>query len=230
MSYTVYTHTSPCGKVYVGITSMKLKDRWKNGNGYETCTLLKRAIEKYGWENFTHEVIFEGLTKEEAEIKERELIASLRSNDPEYGYNIENGGYTHGKHSPQTLKKMSENRKGKCVGIDNPFYHKSHSKEWIQNHLCGENNPMYGVRGKNHPRYGIKHTKESIQKMKDSKKGKYAGVDNPKARKVRCIETGEVFDCIKYASEKTGAHISCISAVIHGRAKTAGGYHWEMIA
>ena len=229
MNYKVYKHTSPSGKVYIGMTSMRLKDRWKSGKGYKTCILLNRAIEKYGWENFEHEVLFENLTKEEAEAKEIELIKLYKSTDPEYGYNIENGGYSHGKHSAETLRKMSENRKGKCVGKDNPFYHKRHSKEWIETHLKGEHNPMYGIRGEEHPRYGIRHTKESIQKMSDSKMGKYTGEENPRAIKVRCVETGEVFGCIKEACEKTGANNACVSDVIHGRRKTSGGYHWERV-
>lgn len=34
-NYTVYRHTSPSGKVYIGITSMNPEKRWgKNGYGY----------------------------------------------------------------------------------------------------------------------------------------------------------------------------------------------------
>lgn len=229
MAYSVYKHTSSSGKVYIGITMNKPEERWKNGNGYKTCILFRRAIEKYGWENIRHEIIFSGLTKDEAEKKEIELIISHKSNDPEHGYNIEKGGMGNGKHSAVTLKKMSENRKGKCVGEKNPFYGKRHSEEWIKTHLCGENNPMYGVRGKEHPRYGIKHTEEALNKMKAAKKGKHKGASNPKAKKIVCVETGEEFDCIKYACEKYGVRASSISAVLHNRNKTAGGYRWEYV-
>ena len=33
-SYIVYRHTSPSGKVYIGITSYKAEIRWNNGKGY----------------------------------------------------------------------------------------------------------------------------------------------------------------------------------------------------
>lgn len=33
-NYCVYKHTSPSGKVYVGITKLKPKYRWNNGKGY----------------------------------------------------------------------------------------------------------------------------------------------------------------------------------------------------
>lgn len=51
MSWTVYEHWSPSGKVYVGITSQSIKVRWQNGNGYIKCKTFYRAIRKYGWEN-----------------------------------------------------------------------------------------------------------------------------------------------------------------------------------
>lgn len=32
--YIVYKHTTPCGKVYIGITSKTPSQRWQNGKGY----------------------------------------------------------------------------------------------------------------------------------------------------------------------------------------------------
>lgn len=229
MAYTVYKHTTPSGKIYIGITSMNVNHRWKNGKGYKSCLLFNRAIEKYGWNNIKHEIIFSGLSKDEAEQCEIELINLYHSNDSKFGYNIENGGSSNGKHSAQTLNKMSKNRKGKCLGENNPFYHKHHSKEWIQTHLCGANNPMFGVTGENHPRFAVKHTQKALDKMRIAKKEKYIGSDNSNSKKIRCVETGEVFDCIKFACLKTGANASCISDVLSGRRKTAAGYRWELL-
>lgn len=48
-NYCVYKHTSPSGKVYVGITELKPKYRWNNGKGYtrtDEQILFKRAIIK----------------------------------------------------------------------------------------------------------------------------------------------------------------------------------------
>ena len=54
-NYTVYKHTSPNGKVYIGITCKPTKARWKNGKGYKNNDYFYNAILKYGWENFSHE-------------------------------------------------------------------------------------------------------------------------------------------------------------------------------
>lgn len=112
-SYVVYLHTAPNGKKYIGITSQKPIYRWNNGNGYKQCTLMWRAICKYGWENFKHEILFVGLSKHEAEQKEVELISQYRSNDKRHGYNIENGGNAVGKISEETKRKISLAEKGK---------------------------------------------------------------------------------------------------------------------
>lgn len=111
-SWIVYKHTSPKGKVYIGITSKSPADRWASGFGYEHQVYFFRAIVKYGWINFTHEILYEGLTKEEAEAKEVELIAQYKSADLNFGYNIDLGGDNH-RLSLETRKKISDIKKGR---------------------------------------------------------------------------------------------------------------------
>ena len=116
MNYIVYLHTNIIdGKRYVGITSQKAHDRWKNGLGYSHNEYFTRAINKYGWDNFKHEILFIDLTKEEAEQKEIELIELYKSNQRRYGYNISNGGECIGKHSEESKLKMSTTRKGRIA-------------------------------------------------------------------------------------------------------------------
>lgn len=88
--FCVYKHTSPSGKSYIGITSRKPSQRWLNGGGYIGQPKFYNAIEKYGWENFSHEVLFSGLSEEEACNKEIELIKKYDS--IENGYNCSTGG------------------------------------------------------------------------------------------------------------------------------------------
>ena len=92
-NYTVYLHTVPNGKVYVGITRQDPKKRWGNGINYKHNKRFYNAIKKYGWENIQHEILFTGLTKDEAAAKEIELIKAYHSIDENYGYNILEGGF-----------------------------------------------------------------------------------------------------------------------------------------
>ena len=51
-----------------------------------------------------------------------------------------------------------------------------------------------------------------------------------KSKKVRCVETGIIYESIKQASEKTGLNLSSIAQCCKGqRYKTVGGFHWEFI-
>lgn len=92
-TYTVYKHTNKVnGKVYIGITINEPSVRWgKNGCGYSK-QFFGKAIRKYGWDNFEHEILFENLSHEEANNREIELIQYYKSSDIKYGYNIASGG------------------------------------------------------------------------------------------------------------------------------------------
>lgn len=61
-NYVVYKHTSPSNKSYIGITSnYKLRcNQHKSKNS--RCRLFSRAIQKHGWDNFTHEILEDNLT------------------------------------------------------------------------------------------------------------------------------------------------------------------------
>lgn len=50
--------------------------------------MFYRAIEKYGWDNITHEIIANNLTKEEAMKFETLLILKLNSHKSKFGYNL----------------------------------------------------------------------------------------------------------------------------------------------
>ena len=115
--YMVYVHTNKVdGKRYVGITCQNPARRWRNGNGYYLNDHFYRAINKYGWDNFTHEIIKAGLSKEAACELEKRLINEYRTNDPNFGYNKSEGGENpcQGfKMSKETRAVMSAKRKGR---------------------------------------------------------------------------------------------------------------------
>lgn len=92
--YCVYIHTNKInGKKYVGQTCQKPEYRWKkDGRGYRSETYFGKAIQKYGWNNFEHEIIASNLTQEEAKNFEILLIDKLDTMNPDKGYNLTKGG------------------------------------------------------------------------------------------------------------------------------------------
>ena len=68
--WVVYCHINKINqKKYVGITSQTAQKRWKNGFGYTSSPHFYVAIQKYGWDNFEHVILFDGLTEQEAKQK-----------------------------------------------------------------------------------------------------------------------------------------------------------------
>lgn len=205
MEYCIYKHIAPNGKVYIGQTCQKPEQRWKSGKGYSNNEYFSRAIKKYGWDNFQHEILFTNLTKEEADILEIDIIAKYNSTDHKYGFNIENGGYGKGKHSIETLKKMSEGRKG--------------IQAWNKGvKMSKEQRELFSKirKGKTSSFKGKHHNEESKRKLSESH-----------SKPVVCIETNIAYKSIKDAEINTGISRKNIGKVCNGKLKTAGGYHWQ---
>lgn len=138
-NYIVYKHTNKTnGKVYIGMTSQRAQNRWKSGSGYH-AQYFSRAINKYGWDGFTHEIVAENLSKEDACELERILIKSYRSTETEYGYNQalggDGGGMYNKHHSESAKKKISKARKENGFTEDHKR-HISESKQGAKHHLA----------------------------------------------------------------------------------------------
>lgn len=161
-TYCVYRHITPSGKIYIGITRLSLQARWRYGSGYKHNPYFFRAIEKYGWDNIKHEVLLEGLTKEQAELAERLFIGYWDSTNRNKGYNIEGGGNLNKEVSDETRKKMSESKQGnkhpwrgrRHTEESKRKMSKSHTgKNFSDEHRAklskansGKGNPLYGKR------------------------------------------------------------------------------------
>lgn len=218
-NYCVYIHTNKInGKKYIGLTGQgNPNNRWHNGTNYRNSPHIRRAIEKYGWNNFEHEIYANNLTAEEASNLEIELIKKFNTTDENFGYNLDSGG-SRTTHSEATKQKMRNKALGRKQSPE--------SIEKIRKASTGNKNCL-----------GHKHTEESKQKNREAHIGKThtlseeqkiniaLGHKNKKA--VVCIETGEFFPTIGIAAKKSGTSQGSISSVLTGRSKTAGGYHWK---
>lgn len=220
--WTVYKHTSPNGKVYIGITGRKVKKRWENGNGYRNNKYFTRAIKKYGWENFNHEILFEGLTKKQAGEMEQHLIEKYDCIMPK-GYNKSKGGEygALGVHpSAETRRKMSESHKG----ANSPWYGKHLSAETCQKlseshkgkHLSSETRKKLSEANKGRKQtpqqrdalmnYLIGHevSAETRQKLREANigrtpwnKGKKASEEAKEKNRIAAIKLGKIPPYIK---------------------------------
>ena len=203
-NYKVYVHIAPNGKRYYGITKQKVEKRWANGKGYKKNEHFTNAINKYGWDNFEHIVLFDNLTKEEATLMEKCYIVL---------YDTFKNGYN------QSLGGEGMN------GL-------KHAEEWKQEQskkMSGENNPMYGMSGKLSPNYGKKHSEETRKKISEAQKGEnnpMYGKNNPRARQIYCVELDQYFDTVTEAGKYVGCSKGTILNVLTGKGKTAKGMHW----
>lgn len=73
MEWLIYRHISPSGKCYIGQTNQKPESRWNNGKVYSRAFKFGKAIDRYGWENFTHEILESHILTQEL-ANEREIF------------------------------------------------------------------------------------------------------------------------------------------------------------
>lgn len=142
--YTVYAHIrkepneNGVYKRYIGITGVEVNKRWRKGKGYNyknkngDYNYFYNAIQKYGWDGFTHIILLQNLSHEEALEWEKKIIKIHNSNDKKYGYNGDSGGISGSIPNKNVRKKMSQNHAD----------------------VSGDKNPMYGKRGELAPFFG----------------------------------------------------------------------------
>lgn len=200
--YTVYCHTFPNNKKYVGITKQKPKKRWNNGNGYSTSPLMKNAIKKYKWHNVEHKILYIGFSKKEAENMEIKLIKEWKTNNIKYGYNINNGGSLAGVHSKLTKNKLSKVAKGRKLSEE--------TKNKIRLSNSGIKNYLY--------RKPISIKRKKLLLLANLK---------PINQYDKCGNFIRHYKSIKEASTIYKINNSNISQCCMNKRKTAGGYKWE---
>lgn len=223
-NYYIYKHTSPSNKVYIGITSQKPENRWRNGNGYKKHIHFYNAIQKYGWNNFQHEILFANLTKKEAEKKEIELIEKYKSNQKKYGYNISNGGNSNGKHSDETRTKIKESHFD-ISGANHPMYGKHHSDEARKKISESKIGKQHTISNETRIKIsnalkGRKMEKEWVEKMADGHRKPILqySLDNKLVKRWSSITDIE---------KELGIAHQSITACCKGRIKTSHNYIWK---
>ena len=232
-NYCVYKHTTPNGKVYIGITKQKPERRWRGGLGYKPPdgkeTPFYRAIVKYGWDNIHHEIIASGLNKENACQVEVELIKAFNSQDRRFGYNVLQGGDIPLENCPKEVRdKMSASASEKWKREEYKIKHTG-DEHWTKKQgYCKKS--IEAMRKSNK---GRKRTQEQIEFLREKgrKQKRRYGKDNKKSIRIECLTIdGEVVALYYGAMEAeraTGVCFQNIFKVCNGERKTAGGYRWR---
>lgn len=181
--WSLYKHTSPSGKVYIGITSRKPSIRWgKNGCHYKGSHMFYNAILKYGWDNIDHDVLFTDLSEEEAKSLEIKFIKYYK--DRSISYNITDGGDgTKGMHpSKESIAK-------RVASAAKTGYHN-----------------QIEILNKNRKQIGVKHRKKVIQ---FSITGEYIAEYNSikEATNVTEIDSSMISHCCKGTQFSAGGYI-----------------------
>lgn len=167
------------GMIYVGKDS---KNRKKYlGSGLH----LRRAVNKYGKENFKKEILQECSSIEEMDNTEDFWIEKLDARNPEIGYNIARGGHGGftGFHSEETKKKMSEFHKNRV--------RKPHSEETKRKISIGNKGKVFSEETKR--KIGEKSrgrtwimSEETKKKMSAAQKGR---IVSERTRKLSSFKT-----------------------------------------
>ena len=211
--YCVYAHINKVnGKIYIGQTCQDINRRWRDGDGYKGCTLFYKAIQKYGWDNFDHEIIASNLTLQEANHFEELLISKLDTMNPNKGYNLRSGGENY-LVSEEARIHMKQSRPD-VNGEKNPFYGKHHTNETKQK-LSKRRIGKY--KGKDNYFYGKRHTEDTKKKLSESRKNK---------KPILCVETNILYPSMREAQRMTNISRQNIKSSLKTNG-TAGGYHWR---
>ena len=214
--YTVYQHKNKInGKIYIGITSQKPEDRWgSQGCNYKSSPHFYSAIQKYGWNNFEHNILFTELTKEQACLKERELIKEYDLMNREFGYNSTSGGDIFVMNE-ETKQKISQAMMGNKNGLGHP---------------CSEEKKKKISEAQK----GRKFTKEHKQKLSEAAKNRHVPCSEDKKQTLKekshkkpvyCEELDKVFESVQECGRQLGIPATNISKLCNGRGKTLKGYH-----
>lgn len=237
----VYCHINKVnGKRYIGKTN-NIASRWSgNGSAYlrgrGKNTIFANAIKKYGWDNFEHIILEDGLTDEEASEREVYYIELYKTNIVKhgnaYGYNMTDGGEGAAGRviSDETREKMKISHLGYVVSEE--------TKAKISQSLKGRDTLSKEARAKlgQHNSVVLKGRKlppdrvEAIRQL--SKERGISELARQRSREqtikqVINIDTGEIFECMKDACEKYDISATHLSAACRGRRKTAKGYRWK---
>lgn len=207
------------GKIYIGQTSKN-----ENSEYLGSGLIIKRAIKKYGENNFTITVIERCSCQKQLNKREIFWISFYDSTNKKIGYNVSKGG--NGGNLGEIVNKKISTRlraigqlKGKVSVKDkngNFFSVNKEDKRYISGELVGV---QKGIAPHNK---GIPMSK--VQKKKLSKI-----MTGRRAKRIICTTTGIKYKSITEAAKALGLHKPNIIEVLKNRVRKTGGLVFEYL-
>ena len=137
-NYSVYQHVTPDGMYYFGQTQ-NVERRWRNNGALYKGTALQPYIEKFGWDNIKHIVLFKDQTKENALWIEDFLITTAREdgvciNKNRSGNVSKEEGYEQQYYQQNREKKLEYYQKNREKRLEHnrEYYQKNREKRLEQ--------------------------------------------------------------------------------------------------
>ena len=242
MKYKIYKITNIItGRLYIGQTKRSLDLRLKEHATNPNCRVLYRAIQKYGIENFTIDLIGECETFEELNKAEKYYINKWNTLAP-HGYNIEGGGNSKKMVSKETRKILSKNIKERykngtqkppnsdsgrsviCVETGKVFESPRLAGEW-----CNVNRTTItrAARGSTISAGGYtwEYTDPILKAESDKRRN-----SRDRARKpVKCLDNGKTFESAWEAEQWLGVAQGSVRKVCRGQRKSIKGLIFKFI-
>ena len=210
--YIIQMHRNKINnKVYIGQTHLtNINRRFRGGHGYKGSPHFYKAIQKYGWDNFEHIVLECNISKIDVNEREKQYIKKYKATDPQYGYNIQEGGRCKVPYVNSTFKN---NKRIRCkeTGIifdsmvQASLYY-GYSKEFASN-ISSQAKGLSSYAGKDE--YGNPLHWEFVDNITENKPPlipKKGG-----ALPVKCLETGKIYDSVNEAAKDSGMSVPTIT-------------------
>lgn len=197
-------------KIYIG-QSKDIESRWEHhkwelNNHRHPNNYLQKAWDKYGEDTFIFEIV-ELCDESVIDVKEQEYIKLFQSLSYLNGYNLDSGGNLNKHHSQETKDKIRDKHLGKIISEE--------TRKKISQNRKGK------CCGKQHYNYGKSMPKELKERLTQSAKERNHG-KAWQARKVICLNTNEIFDCILDAGEKYNLYPQNIAKCCQGQRRYCG--------
>ena len=227
MSWLIYKHTNLInGKVYIGQTKQTTSSRWQNGLGYfnkRDLSVFAKAIKKYGWDSFKHEVIETNILSQE-KANEREIYWIKYYNsyigfESSNGYNMTLGGNS-GEHLGYPVYQIDL----KTFNVINEFSSTAEASRFLD----GTDNNASRIRmcceGKKVSSKGYYWCYKKV--YSPSWKPKDNELVSPICQIDDDLEVIRIFDSITEANNLFGYSQGTIIQCCNRKCRKANGYYW----